>query len=96
MTWGAKDPAATRDYGIDWSADIGSATISTSTWLLNGATWPDEDAPLTKVSQSNSTTTTTIRLSGGTAGQSYRVTNRVVLSNGETDDFTQTLRVRDR
>jgi hypothetical protein len=93
--WGPKDPDAIRDYAIDWSADIGAATISTSTWLLDGATWTGA-ATLTKVQSSNTTTGTIVRISAGTAGETYRVTNHVVLSNGEEDDWTETLKIKAR
>jgi hypothetical protein len=95
--WGPKDPDAIRDYGVDWSADIGDTTISTSTWLLDGDTWAG-DADLVKVASSIATgnTATVIRISGGVAGTAYRVTNHVVLSNGEEDDWTEVLRIKER
>jgi hypothetical protein len=93
--WGPKDPDATRDYGIDWAKDIGDATIATSTWLLNGEDWP-VDADLVKVSDAKTATTTTIRVRAGIDDQDYRLTNHVVLSNGEADDWTEKLMVRER
>jgi len=38
---------------------------------------------LTLVSQVNDTTTTTVRVSGGTHGAQYRIRAQVTLSNGE-------------
>lgn len=93
--WGPKDPDAVRDFGNDWSADIGDATITASTWLLDGAAWPVE-AELAKGAENFTDTTTVVRLSGGVLGASYLVTNHVVLSNGEEDDWTQKLKIRAR
>jgi hypothetical protein len=54
-----KAQAAILDYQLDWSAWLGTDTVSSATWTVTSAT---------KVSESNSTTTTTVRVSGGTAG----------------------------
>ena len=43
---------------------------------------------ITKDTDSNTTTTTTIRLSGGTVGQKYDLINRVTLSSTEVYDVT--------
>jgi len=51
---------------------------------------------LVKVSDANTSTTTTIRLSGGVVGTTYAVTNHVVLSNGEEDDWTMKLKIKER
>jgi hypothetical protein len=75
-----KDPDAVLDYQIDWSTWLGSDTISTSAWTVQSG--------LTKGSDSKTDTTTTVWLSGGTAGQTYRVTNRIVTAGGRTDDRT--------
>lgn len=88
QTW-IKDPDATLDYQIDWSSWLATGeTISSSAWIV-----PDG---LTEVSDSNTTTTATIWLSGGTDGESYRITNRVTTTAGRTDDRTITLLIRQR
>lgn len=93
--WGPKDPDAIRDFGIDWTQDIGDETITGSTWLLDGETWPGA-ADLEKVASSFTGTNTTIRLAGGVLGTTYLVTNHVVLSNGEEDDWSQKLKIKAR
>jgi hypothetical protein len=93
--WGPKDPDAIRDYGIDWSSDIGEATIAASSWLLNGEAWPG-GGELVKDQTSFTDTGTVIRLSGGEVGHTYEVTNHVVLSNGEEDDWTEKLKIKER
>lgn len=94
MTWGLKDPDAIRDFGIDWTPDLGDKTITASTWLLNGEAWTGSD--LVKVADSFTGTNTTVRISGGTVGTSYLVTNHIVMSDGEEDDFSQKLKIKER
>lgn len=84
-----KDPNAVLDYGFDWSSWLATGeTISTSTWVV--------PTGITKDSDSKTTTTTTIWLSGGTDGENYDVVNRIVTSAGRTDDRAITIKVRNR
>lgn len=75
-----KDPSDELDYKVDWSEWLAGSspvdTIATSTWTV--------DAGITKDSDSNTTTDATIWLSGGTAGRTYHVTNRIVTAGGRT------------
>lgn len=66
----AKDLDSIISYTLDWSLDLGSDTISTSTWETSGPT---------SVATSNTTTTTTIKASG--AGL---LKNTVVTAVGST------------
>lgn len=54
-----KVQAAILDYRLDWSAWLGGDTISTASWTVTGAT---------KVTENSTTTTATVRISGGTPG----------------------------
>ena len=83
-----KDPDAVLDYAIDWSRWLGSDTIQTSTWTVPSG--------LTEVSSEHTSTTVTIWLSGGTAGQTYTVTNRIVTAGGRTDERSIYIRVEQR
>lgn len=66
-----KTPTAVLDYSIDWSSWLASGeSISTSTWSV--------PAGITKDSDTNDTDSTTIWLSGGTAGTSYLISNTIV------------------
>lgn len=47
-------------------------------------------------SQGNDSTTATVWLSGGTAGQEYAVTNRITTTAGRTDDRTILITVVER
>ena len=83
-----KDPNAVLDYTIDWNIWLGTDTISTSSW-----TFP---AGITKGTESNTTTTTTVFASAGTAGTNYDIVNRIVTVGGKTEDRTITLSVQAR
>jgi hypothetical protein len=81
-----KDPDEVLDYVVDWQLPLAGDVIDTSSWTL----------PTGIVSgvQSKTATTTTIWLSGGTAGQDYSILNRITTLGGRTRDQTCTLRVR--
>lgn len=77
-----KRAAEVKDYQIDWSkkllvngVDTGDA-VSTSSWVVESGITKDSDTKATK--------TTTVWLSGGTAGVEYTLTNRVVTTGGRT------------
>lgn len=87
-----KAPADVLDFTYDWngSATAGGPwmatgdTISTSTWSA--------PAGITIASDTETTTTSTVWLSGGTAGSSYDVVNTITTAGGRTK--TLTLRVK--
>ena len=83
-----KDPDATIDYGVDWALWLDGDTISSSNWTAATGVTID--------SNTNTTTSTTVWLSGGTAGLSYEVTNRIVTAGGRTDDRTILISVAER
>jgi hypothetical protein len=80
LKWPAKDPGATKDYDLDWTAWLGSDTIASSTWAALPAgsalvmSNPSFVSPITKV-----------WLSGGTLGQTYVLENTITTAAGETE-----------
>lgn len=86
--WIYKDPDAVLDYTVDWSAWLGTDTIASVTWVVG--------AGVTEASSSNTSTTATIWLSGGIAGQAYGVTCRAVTAGGRTDDRSFRVVVKER
>jgi hypothetical protein len=91
-----KDPDATLDYGFNWSSWLQTdEEIAESSWTADddeleigsGAFAPQTDG-----------SRTTVWLSGGVAGQKYRVTNRVTTDNTppRTDERSFFVSVRDR
>lgn len=93
MSLSLKDPDATLEYSIDWAAGyLGNQTITASAWAIV----PSEAGGLTVAAHAFDASTTRVSLSAGLAGHVYRVTNRVTLSNGESDDRSLTVRVEPR
>lgn len=86
-----KDPQAKLDYGWDWSAWLGTDTISTSTWTVDPA------GPVL----SNAThdgTKTTVWIAGGVSGSTYTLTNHVLTNStpAREDDRSFKLKVKER
>ena len=82
----SKDPDAVLDYTVDWSSWLGSDTISTSTWTV--------PTGITKDSDTKTTTTATIWLSGGVIDQDYLPINHIVTAGLRTEDRSILIRVR--
>jgi hypothetical protein len=86
-----KDPDAVLDWKFDWSD-----------WLADGETLAShsvtaaEGLTVDSSSLTDTNTSVTAWLSGGTAGKRYAVTCRVVTSASRTDDRTITVYVRER
>ena len=84
-----KDPEANLPYAWDWSAwlsdgeTITAQTITADAGITVGA--PTEDAGVI-----------TVRVSGGTAGATYRVACRITTSGGNIDERTKKIVVRNR
>ena len=84
-----KDPDAVLDYKADWSVWLADGeTITSSNWSV--------PTGITKDSQSATTTTATVWLSGGSLGSSYSVVNRISTNQGRTDERTMEIVVRER
>ena len=83
-----KDPNAVLDYTIDWTRWLAGDQVATSEWLV--------PTGLTKVADTKTASSATVWLSGGTAGQSYTVTNRITTTGGRAEDRSFTIRVEER
>ena len=85
-----KDPDADLPYGWDWGKE----------WLEEGdvivaSTWEVETG-ITKISDSHNGYITFIWLSGGTVGETYTLTNRVLTQAGQKDERTFRVKVVER
>ena len=88
-----KDPGGRIDYAFDWAAAyLDGQVIAASSWAVE----PVEAGGVTVDSHAFDTVRTSARLSGGREGVSYRVTNRVTLTDGQADERSLTLRVEQR
>ena len=84
-----KDPDSTLDYQVDWSDWMAeSDTIADSAWTV-----PDG---ITKASDTYDATTATIWLSGGSAGSSYEVVNRITTQDSRVDERALMIMVMER
>lgn len=73
----SKDPEDVRIYQINWSNWLkGSNTIASSSWGV-----PDD---LINNVESFTATATQVKISGGTAGSKYTVSNLITTSSGES------------
>lgn len=88
MPFYQKDPDAKLDYTIDWSTWLGDDTIADSDWTV--------ETGLTEVTASNTDTTTTIWLSGGTEGTTYDVTNEITTAAGRIEERTIRIYITER
>lgn len=84
-----KDPDAVLDYGFDWSTWLASGeTISTSVW--------DVPTGITEGNKEKGDTSTKIWLSGGEAGETYTIANKVTTSAERTDERSFDVVVEER
>ena len=84
----SKDPNAVLDYSIEWTDWLDGDTIATSTWTV--------PAGLTKVTDEKTAVKTTAWLSGGAAGATYTLHNRITTAGGRTQDQSFKLTVAER
>lgn len=95
-----KDPEAVLDYKFDWAASTNGTGVSD--WLASGETISSRtvtvESGLTKDSDSltDTNTSVTVWLSGGTAGTVYTVTCHIVTSDNRTDERSITIHCLDR
>lgn len=91
MTLFLKDPAAAIDHAVDWDAGyLAGRSIVASLWRVLPA------GALLLANPRQAGGRTGITLSGGSDGQVCRVTNRVTLDDGSSDERTLVVRVEER
>lgn len=91
--WPAKDPDERLDYRINWNARLlvnrVSDTIVDSDWSVSGS-------GLTVYSSNYDGPVTTVWLAGGTAGQTYNVTNTITTAANRIMTQTVKLQIQER
>jgi hypothetical protein len=97
LPWIEKDPAAVLDYTLDWNASSsqGGPWLAAGETLVGSAVWTLPSG-ITKNSQGDTATASTIWLSGGTAGASYTVACKVITSAGRSDERSFLVAVKQR
>jgi hypothetical protein len=92
MNYYLKDPDSRVDYGIDWIAYLGDQTLAASQWSVT----PSEAGGVALETASFDLRRTAARIFGGLPGHVYNVSNRVMLSDGSSDERSICLRVEQR
>jgi len=93
----AKDPSEVLDYTIDWyDTTLAEGPLFVSGETISGTPVWTVPSGITKDSQTNDTTTSTIWLSVGTAGTEYSITCKVVTSASRTFERTIIVPVKNR
>jgi hypothetical protein len=88
-----KDPGAMIDYAVAWTAGyLSGEQITESVWAVA----PEMADGLAVVAGRIDAGKTVVTLSGGRLGQVYRVSNRIRLSDGRSDERTLVIRVEER
>ena len=83
-----KDPDAVLDYAVDWEDWLGGDTIASSSWTV--------PAGITKDSDTHDDTTATVWVSGGAAGETYRLVNHIETAAGREEDRSIFIVVKQR
>lgn len=86
-----KDPDSLLDYKVDWSDWLGTDTLVSSSWAIEGP-----DSSLTVSTSSNTTTDATAWLDGGVVPNTYTVTNSIITDQGREADRSITITVMQR
>lgn len=81
-----KEPTEVLDYRIDWSDWLDGLTIASSTWIV--------PAGITSEDETNTSTISLIRLSGGTWGETYELQNTIVASDDESETRSILIRIQ--
>ncbi len=90
MTLMIKDPGARIDVSVDWGAQyLDGPVVTQSSWEA----WPVEAGGIAVAASSFALLSSAATLTGGIEGASYRVTNRVTLSDGQIDERSFQIRV---
>jgi hypothetical protein len=82
-----KDPDAVLDFAINWADWLSDDIITASTWTV--------PAGITKDRDSFHEFLTVVWLSGGTAGETYTLVNRIETDESRTEDRSVFITVKE-
>ncbi|MBN1567941.1 MAG: hypothetical protein JXA73_08835 [Acidobacteria bacterium] len=85
------DPDAKLWYGVNWEDWLDDGvTIVTSTWSV--------PTGVTKISEGNTDTQSAVKvyIPAGVEGEEYIITNHIVASDGQEEDRSIKLKIRER
>jgi len=81
-----KEPTEELDFSIGWADWLGLLTIASSSW--------SGPAGITIIDDEFSTTSTTVKLAGGTWGEIYELENTIIASDGQTEIRSFLIRIQ--
>lgn len=82
-----QSPAARLDYGVDWTAFLGTDSIASASWLEPTGTLTLDDFAVSDGVHS-------VFVAGGESGRAYRLTSRVETAAGRAAEETIVIFVR--
>ena len=97
-----KDPDSVLDYVFDWASLTNETPDGSSDWLASGETiitktiTAETGITVDSSSITDSNTSVTVWLSGGTAGTTYSLACKITTSASRTDERTIYIRVEQR
>tara|TARA_Y100001938_G_C7729370_1_gene253862 strand:- start:104 stop:409 length:306 start_codon:yes stop_codon:yes gene_type:complete len=97
--WPPKDKDETLDYSVDWSRFLGTDTLSSASWKIDGTS---VTAPTSTVNELNflgptiSGQVATARFSGGTNHRKYTITCTIISGSGLTFERSIILRIAEK
>jgi hypothetical protein len=102
--WPNKDPDETLDYSIDWSRFLGEGvSISSVEWYVDNASGVktainagETVNDIQNVSQTNTSTVSTINIGSGTNNVDYKFYCRITDTSGSQAERVVKLRIKER
>lgn len=95
-----KDPLAVLDYKFDWASltngNGGSNWLATGETISSFTVTASAGLTIQSSSATDTNTSVTVWLTGGTAGTIYTVVCKIVTSQARTDERTMTIVVQNR
>lgn len=85
LNWPSKSPNERLDYTINWQNQLGTDTITASSWTIS-------DASLVTDNNTFAPKTATIWLLSGTPNDTYTVTNTITTAGGRI--YVQAVNIR--
>lgn len=84
-----KDPDSIRTFGVDWASFLDGLGFSVSAWIIvSGSVAIDSDT--------TSGTKALVKLTGGTSGEKCALRSRVTRVDGERDDQTIYIKIKEK
>jgi hypothetical protein len=85
-----KDPDSVNDYLIDWSGWLPEGDT------IAGSTFAADSDDIHIDSSAQTTTTTTVWVSGGAAGRTHNIVNHITTADGRQEDETLQFFIEER